>query len=85
MTSNARGRPTISVERSTAVLQIRAKNLQKKRIHFVTKLKLSSYITCPNTVTRFHCVSSTPFGNPVVPDEHSTAAMLFFISIGLQS
>lgn len=44
---------------------------------------LSTHFTCDIPTRMFLCVSSTPFGRPVVPDEHSTNATLFCISIGL--
>lgn len=43
-----------------------------------------TYFTCDIPTRIFLCVSSTPFGRPVVPDEHNTNATLFCISMGLQ-
>lgn len=37
-----------------------------------------------NKTTILVCVISTPFGNPVVPDEQKIIAILLFMSTGLQ-
>lgn len=41
------------------------------------------YFNCEVPIKILNWVNSTPFGRPVVPDEHKTNATLFFIFTAL--
>lgn len=81
---------TETSQQRNCLLNGNAVNCRKKKQRykemklFNLMVNLMTYFTCDIPTRIFFCVSSTPLGIPVVPDEHNTNATLFCISTGLQ-